>query len=136
MANVIKLRMGLDINLMGKPAPEILRVDEPEVYALMPADFTGIMPKVTVHEGDAVKAGEPLFVDKNHPEVNFVSPVSGTVLGVDRGERRRVLSIRVQADSRQEYVEFERPDVSRMKADDAKAWLMRTGLFAFFRQRP
>lgn len=136
MANVIKLRKGLDINLKGKPAPEILRVDEPEVYALMPADFTGIMPKVTVHEGDAVKAGEPLFVDKNHPEVNFVSPVSGTVLGVDRGERRRVLSIRVQADSRQEYVEFERPDVSRMKADDAKAWLMRTGLFAFFRQRP
>lgn len=136
MANVIKLRKGLGINLKGKPAPEILRVDEPEVYALMPADFTGIMPKVTVHEGDAVKAGEPLFVDKNHPEVNFVSPVSGTVLGVDRGERRRVLSIRVQADSRQEYVEFERPDVSRMKADDAKAWLMRTGLFAFFRQRP
>ncbi len=136
MANVIKLRKGLDINLKGKPAPEILRVDEPEVYALMPADFTGIMPKVTVHEGDAVRAGEPLFVDKNHPEVNFVSPVSGTVLGVDRGERRRVLSIRVQADSRQEYVEFERPDVSRMKADDAKAWLMRTGLFAFFRQRP
>ena len=100
MANVIKLRKGLDINLKGKPAPEILRVDEPEVYALMPADFTGIMPKVTVHEGDAVKAGEPLFVDKNHPEVNFVSPVSGTVLGVDRGERRRVLSIRVHADSR------------------------------------
>ena len=136
MANVIKLRKGLDINLKGKPEPRILDVKPSRVYALKPADFIGVTPKVTVREGDRVKAGEALFVDKNHPEVKFVSPVSGKVLGVDRGERRRVLSIRVEADGQQACVEHGVVDVARMSADEVKAWLMESGLFAFLRQRP
>lgn len=136
MANVIKLRKGLDINLKGKPATELFSVETSPMYALKPGDFTGVMPKVTVREGDHVKAGEALFVDKNHPEVKFVSPVSGTVRGVDRGERRRVMAIRVEADREQEYVEHGPRDVSRMSADEVKALLMESGLFAFLRQRP
>ena len=136
MANVIKLRKGLDINLKGKPVTELFSVELPPMYALKPDDFTGVTPKVTVREGDHVKAGEALFVDKNHPEVKFVSPVSGTVLGVDRGERRRVMSIRVEADREQEYVEYGPRDVARMSADEVKALLMESGLFAFLRQRP
>ena len=62
MANVIKLRKGLDINLKGKPQPELSSVKQNKVYALMPTDFIGVTPKVVVHEGDRVKAGEPLFL--------------------------------------------------------------------------
>ena len=73
MANVIKLHKGLDINLKGKPAEELLEVKIPETYALVPDDFHGIIPKVVVKEQDYVKAGDTLFVDKKHPEVKFVS---------------------------------------------------------------
>ena len=86
MAKVIKLRKGLDVNLKGKATKETATVSCPGEYALVPDDFYGVKPKVVVKEGDAVKAGDALFVDKLHPEVKFVSPVSGTVSMVERGE--------------------------------------------------
>ena len=136
MANVIKLRKGLDVNLKGKAAKEKFRVETSGEYALMPDDFTGVKPKVVVKEGDVVKVGDALFVDKNHPEVKFVSPVSGTVSLVERGERRKVLSVRVCADVEQQYVDFGTKDASRMTGQEVKEVLLESGLFAFFRQRP
>lgn len=136
MANVIKLRKGLDIHLKGKATEEFLSVREPGYYALVPDDFPGVTPKVVVKEGEKVKAGGSLFVNKNYPEIKFVSPVSGTVTKVERGERRKVLNITVQADTQQEYEEFEKKDVSKLSAEEVKSLLMEAGLFAFIRQRP
>ncbi len=129
MAKVIKLRKGLDVKLKGTAALETATVKCPGEYALVPDDFWGVKPKVVVKEGDAVKAGDALFVDKLHPEVKFVSPVSGTVSMVERGDRRKLLSIRVKADQEQVAREF---DVK----GDVKALLMESGLFGFFRSRP
>ena len=136
MANVIKLHKGLNINLKGKPAQAFFDVKEADSYALMPADFHGVTPKVVVKEQENVKAGDALFVDKNHPEVKFVSPVSGTVTAVTRGERRKVLSITVAAAKEQEYVEFGKKDVAKMSGAEVKAVLMEAGLFAYFVERP
>ena len=105
MANLIKLRKGLDINLKGKAAAEVVAVKEPGFYALVPDDFTGVTPKVVVKEQEYVMAGGPLFIDKNHPEVKFVSPVSGVVTSVERGARRKVMSITVEAAAEQDYEE-------------------------------
>jgi len=129
MAEVIKLHKGLDINLKGKATKETATVSCPGEYALVPDDFTGVKPKVVVKEGDAVKAGDALFVDKLHPEVKFVSPVSGTVSLVERGDRRKLLSIRVKADGKQEARQFD-------TKGDVKALMLESGLFAFLRQRP
>ena len=136
MANVIKLHKGLNINLKGKPVQELFDVKEAGIYALVPADFHGVTPKVVVKEQENVKAGDALFVDKNHPEVKFVSPVSGIVTAVTRGERRKVLSITVAADKEQEYLEFGKKDVAKMNGEEVKAALMEAGLFAFFVERP
>ena len=129
MSKLIKLRKGLDVNLKGKAALETVSVKCPGEYALVPDDFTGMKPKVVVNEGDTVLAGDALFVDKKHPEVKFVSPVSGTVTLVERGDRRKLLSVRVKSDGKQQSREF---DVK----GDIKAVLMESGMFAFFRQRP
>ena len=136
MANLIKLRKGLDINLKGKAAAEVVAVKEPGFYALCPADFTGVTPKVVVKEQEYVMAGGPLFIDKNHPEVQFVSPVSGVVTSVERGARRKVLSITVEAAQEQDYEEFGKEDVSKMDAVSVKAALLKSGMFAFIKQRP
>ena len=134
MANVIKLRKGLDVNLKGKANLETVAVKASAKYALLPDSFTGMKPKVVVREGDTVKAGDALFVDKAHPEVKFVSPVSGTVALVERGDRRKVLSVQVAADGKNEAKSF---DVKGVKdAQTAIALLCDAGLFAFFRQRP
>lgn len=136
MANLIKLRKGLDINLKGKAAAEVVAVKEPGFYALVPDDFTGVTPKVVVKEQEYVMAGGPLFIDKNHPEVKFVSPVSGVVTSVERGARRKVMSITVQAAEEQDYQEFGKKDVAGMDGAAVKAALLDSGMFAFMRQRP
>ena len=128
MANVIKLRKGLDVNLKGKASLETIQTKVEGQYALIPDDFYGMKPKVVVKEGDTVKVGDALFVDKNHPEVKFVSPVSGTVAQVERGERRKVMSVRVDADGKQTAASFTEKDPLKL--------LLESGLFGFFRMRP
>lgn len=136
MARVIKLRKGLDVNLKGKASLEKFSVKCPGKYALVPDDFCGVKPKVVVKENDTVKVGDVLFVDKNHPSVKFVSPVSGKVALIERGDRRKVLSIQVEADAQQEYVDFGRKNAGAMTAAQVKDVLLESGLFAFFKQRP
>lgn len=136
MANVIKLRKGLDINLKGKAAAQVVSVKEPKFYALVPDDFTGVTPKVVVKEQEYVMAGGPLFIDKNHPEVKFVSPVSGVVTSVERGARRKVMSITVEAAPEQDFEEFGKKAVSKLDGEAVKEALLNAGMFAFIRQRP
>ena len=136
MANVIKLRKGLDINLKGAAAQELVSVKEPGFYSLVPDDYTGITPKVVVKEQEYVMAGGPLFIDKNHPELKFVSPVSGVVTSVERGARRKVLNIVVEAAAEQDYEEFGKMDPSKMSGQQVKEALLQAGMFAFIRQRP
>ena len=136
MHRVVKISKGLNINLKGAPVAEMTSVDAAKLYALMPADFTRVTPKVVVKPEDAVKAGDPLFIDKANPELQFVSPVSGKVVAVNRGERRRVLSVVVESDGKFESVEYKAKDVLSLSSDEVKADLLKAGLFAFMRQRP
>ena len=139
MTKVIKLRKGLDVNLKGKPAEVIAEVKCPGEYALVPDDFTGMKPKVVVKEGDQVLVGDALFVDKLHPEVKFTSPVSGVVSLVERGDRRKVLSVRVKADGKQEAKSFFDEQSGKAERDtkqDVLTLLLESGLFGFFRSRP
>ena len=136
MANVIKLRKGLDINLKGKANFEtIRRIDSSEI-ALVPDSFGGVTPKVIVHEGDCVKAGEALFVDKKYPEMKFASPVSGTVKAVVRGDRRKVLYVKVKADETQQFVDFGIKDIEKLDGRAIKEALLASGLFSFIQQLP
>ena len=136
MHRVVKISKGLNINLKGAPVAEMTSVETAKLYALMPADFTRVTPKVVVKPEDTVKAGEPLFVDKANPELQFVSPVSGKVVAVNRGERRRVLSVVVESDGKFESVEYKAKDVLSLSSDEVKADLLKAGMFAFMRQRP
>ncbi len=136
MANVIKLRKGLNIHLKGTAAQTKRVVGACTEYVVRPDTFEGVVPKLVVHEGDRVEVGDALFVDKNFPEVRFASPVSGTVKAVDRGERRKILGIRLQADEVQKYHDFGRRDVSTFSADEVKSALLEAGLFGYIYQLP
>ncbi|MBQ9231720.1 MAG: Na(+)-translocating NADH-quinone reductase subunit A [Prevotella sp.] len=136
MANVIKLRKGLDINLQGKAEAKRIQLKSNGQYALVPDDFEGVTPKVVVKAGDKVKAGDALFVNKQYPEVKFASPVSGTVREVVRGERRKVLCVRVEADAQQEQVDFGKKDVAKMDGKAVIDALLEAGIFGFINQLP
>lgn len=136
MANVMKLRKGLEINLKGKAGEKKVAVSSSKAYGLVPAFFVGLTPKVVVKEGDHVLAGDPLFVNKACPDVKFASPVSGTVTGVIRGERRKVLCVKVSADEQQESRDFGRMDVEAASGAEVKAALLEAGLFGYIDQLP
>jgi len=136
MANVIKLSKGLDIHLQGAAEEKLIQLKSKGQFALVPDDFEGVTPKVVVKAGDKVKAGDALFVNKQYPEVKFASPVSGTVREVVRGERRKVLCIRVDADDRQEQVDYGKKDVSKMDGQAVINALLEAGIFGYINQLP
>lgn len=137
MANVIKLRKGLDIRLKGKAKKDVkLQITPSGDVALVPSSFVGVTPKLVVKEGEHVKAGAALFVNKQLPDVKFASPVSGTVSAIVRGDRRKVLAVKVSADKEQEYVDYGTKTVGQMSGDDVRKTLCDAGLFGYINQLP
>lgn len=133
MNKVIKLTKGLDLPLEGKAVEELKSVSRPEVFSICPDHYAGVKPKPVVRPGDVVKAGDPLFYDKKFADMNFASPVSGKVLEIVRGERRKIMSITIQADAVIEYAKF---DTSVKTAEEVKALLQKAGVWSYISQRP
>ncbi len=143
MARVIKLRQGLDIRLNGvavtlSNSEQTVRKTLPhsQEYAIQPEHFVGMRPKVAVKEGDRVRVGDVLMTDKACPDVKCVAPVSGVVSMVERGDRRKLLSIRIKADQKFERKNFGKKNVASLTGDDVVALLVETGLMAYINQLP
>lgn len=134
--DIFKIKKGLNIRLEGAAENAVREVKTATEVALRPADFGGITPKVLVKEGESVLVGTPLFVDKATEKVKFVAPVSGTVTLVERGERRKLLAIRIQPDTVQVNKTFEVPAASHQNAEVVTQLMLESGLFGFLRQRP
>ncbi len=132
----VKIKKGLDIRMKGKAALNLISAPETELFALKPTDFPGLTPKLAVKPEATVKVGSPLFFDKYRPEVKFTSPVSGTVVAVNRGERRMILEVVVKTDKKDTPVKFETGDVSSLKEEKVKEILLSSGLWPTLRQRP
>ena len=136
MIKHIQLNKGLDIPVKGAAELRIEKNIVSEVVSVKPVNFKNLTPKLLVREGDAVKAGSILFIDKYRPEIGFASPVSGTVEQVVRGEKRKLLEIRVKADQTTDYIKFNTPDVVKASAEEIKKVLLESGLWAAMKQRP
>ncbi len=131
----ITIRKGLDIKLKGESERIITHI-RPELYAIKPTDFHGVLPKLLVKEGDKVLAGTPLFFDKYNERVKFTAPVSGTVDEIRRGAKRLLEEIIIRHDGDMEYLPLEVPDLSIAEREEIITLLLDAGLWPFIRQRP
>jgi Na+-transporting NADH:ubiquinone oxidoreductase subunit A len=135
MSKLIKLKKGFDIPLAGA-AGKTLAVELPSVfYGIKPVDFPGLVPKLEVKPGDQVQAGSPLFHDKLNPDIKFTSPVSGRVVSVERGDKRKILEVVVEKNG-DDYVDFGKQKISQLTRDKIKTYLLVSGLWPSIRQRP
>lgn len=127
MAKEIKIKRGLDIPLEGKAegSPKPLKAD---LVGICPDDYPGYVWKCEVKPGDKVAAGTPLFHAKEAENIKLVSPITGTVEEVRRGERRKILAVTVRR-------EGDKP-ADAVIADTISDKIKLSGLWALMRQRP
>jgi Na+-transporting NADH:ubiquinone oxidoreductase subunit A len=136
MSETIKLKKGLNIKLAGAADTILDKVPGADHYAIKPTDFAGLTPRISVKQGQEVKAGEPLFFDKYYPEVFYVSPVGGTVSLINRGERRRILEVIVEADHSKGAVDFGKADPLTLDGEQVRQYLLKSGMWPFIKRRP
>jgi Na+-transporting NADH:ubiquinone oxidoreductase subunit A len=136
MSKIVKLNKGFDIRLVGKASKEMANFASAQTFAIKPTDFIGLQrPKVLVNEGDKVKAGTPILIDKALDQVIYASPVSGEVVEVKRGDRRKLLEIKIQVDETVIHENFGKIDLNQNR-DSFAAKLASTGVWPNIIQRP
>ena len=136
MSKDIRIKKGLDLKLQGAADKSKSDASRSKVYAIKPSDFHGVTPKMIVKEGAIVKAGEVIFYSKNDESVKFVSPVSGTVQEIKRGDKRVILEILIAADSQDNHLEHSKKNPKDLSSEEVKAHLLASGCWPFIKQRP
>lgn len=136
MSKDIRIRKGVDIKLKGTAEKIYANTPQSETFAVKPTDFVGVMPKLIAREGDEVKAGSPLFYSKDNDKVKFPSPVSGEVVEIVRGEKRKILEIKILADKEIKYEDFGTADPSALSREGVIEKLLNSGTWSYIRQRP
>jgi Na+-transporting NADH:ubiquinone oxidoreductase subunit A len=136
MSKDIRIKKGLNIRLVGEAEQKTTEISTNGVYALKPEDFHGITPKLIAKEGTEVKAGEALFYSKSDERILFPSPVSGKVTEIVRGAKRRILTMKILADGKQDYKDFGKQDVDKLSGEEVKTHLLAAGCWPFIKQRP
>ncbi|MBU2939274.1 Na(+)-translocating NADH-quinone reductase subunit A [Lacinutrix sp. C3R15] len=136
MSNDIKIKKGLDIKLKGTAEKAKENAIVSNFYSIRPEDFHSVIPKLIAKVGTKVKAGEPVFYSKANEALKFVSPVSGEIIDIPRGAKRKILAVKIQADKEQSYQDNGKFNVDAAKAEDVKAHLLASGCWPFIRQRP
>jgi Na+-transporting NADH:ubiquinone oxidoreductase subunit A len=135
----MKLKRGLDLPIKGTPVQTVHEGAGVTKVALNGRDFEGLKPKMLVNEGDKVKKGQPLFIHKDSPDVQYVAPGGGTVTAINRGPRRVLETIVIELDDKEEVVEFNVPSASKLNdasRDDIRQTLYTSGLWTSFKTRP
>ena len=136
MPTDIRIKKGLNINLVGVAEATTSKAVASNVYNIRLADFHGLTPKLLLKEGAEVKAGEPIFFNKAYPAMKFVSPVSGELVEIERGARRKILNLKILADKQQAALEHTPLDIGKASDADIRAFLLESGCWPFIKQRP
>jgi Na+-transporting NADH:ubiquinone oxidoreductase subunit A len=136
MAEVIKIKKGLDIKMNGQAEHIYVKAPRAKTYAIKPGDWHALTPKIIPKLCDQVKVGTPIFYDKYHPEVKFCSPVSGILQVINRGERRRIIEVVVEDDGKDTAETFLKGDPADLNREQIVENLLNSGLWPVIRQRP
>jgi len=136
--SVTFLKKGHDILLEGEAAKSTNDGASVTTFAIQPPNFTGMspIPKVVVTVGDEVKAGDHLFFDKKRPEIQYVAPVSGEVIAINRGAKRSISEVVILADKEMKYKSMDAPNLADCSREDLVTFLLNSGAWTFLRQRP
>ncbi|ALM52876.1 Na(+)-translocating NADH-quinone reductase subunit A [Halomonas huangheensis] len=136
---MIEVKKGLDLPIAGGPEQRIEDARPVRHVAILGTDYVGMKPTMEVREGDKVKLGQLLFTDKKVDGVRFTAPAAGEVVAVNRGEKRRLLSVVIKVDDSEEAVAFTahgRDGLDKLERQTVVDQLVESGLWTALRTRP
>jgi Na+-transporting NADH:ubiquinone oxidoreductase subunit A len=135
---MITIKKGLDLPIAGAPSQVINDGKAITKVALLGEEYVGMRPTMHVRVGDEVKKAQVLFEDKKNLGVLFTSPVSGTVIEINRGEKRVLQSvvIEVAGDEQITFDQFQASQLAGLDRNKVKTQLVESGLWTAFRTRP
>lgn len=136
MSKDIKIKKGLTIRLKGEADKTLSSAPRSRTFAIRPSDFHLITPKMVLKEGEKVQAGDIIFYSKLNDAIKFVSPVSGTLTEIERGPKRVITKITIEADQQDTYKDFGIINPDSLKPEDLKNHLLASGCWPFIKQRP
>ena len=135
MSKEIRIKKGLDIKIFGEAEKVYSSVKPAKKYVVKPTDFHSLTPKMVVKEGEKVKAGSILFFDKYNERIKFCSPVSGQVIEIKRGAKRKILEVVIDADLEIDYKKFDSP-LNKLSRKSIIDLMLECGVWPFIRQKP
>ncbi|MFC7367178.1 MULTISPECIES: Na(+)-translocating NADH-quinone reductase subunit A [Vreelandella] len=136
---MIEVKKGLDLPITGAPEQRIEDARPVRHVAILGTDYVGMKPTMEVQEGDKVKLGQLLFTDKKIDGVRFTAPASGEVVAINRGEKRRLLSVVIKVDEHEEAMTFashDRGALGQLERQTVVDQLVESGLWTALRTRP
>lgn len=144
---VHRIKKGLDLPITGAPQQVIEAAAPVRHIALLGADYVGMKPRMEAKVGDLVKRGQLLFEDRKTPGVRFTAPGAGTVVAIERGEKRAFVSLRIALNERElagqpgpedriTFAAYTGKPAEQLTAEEVKALLVESGLWTALRQRP
>lgn len=136
MSKDIKIKKGLTINLKGEAEKMLSKAPRSRTFAIIPANFHLTTPKMVVKEGAKIQAGEIIFYSKDNENIKFASPVSGTLTAIERGAKRVITRILIEAEPQDTFVDRGAVNVATMKPENLKSHLLASGCWSFIKQRP
>jgi len=136
MSKDIKIKKGLTINLVGEAEKVLSGAPRSRTFAIRPADFHLITPRMMVKEGAHIQAGQPIFHSKDDESIKFVSPVSGVLAKIERGARRAITRLVIEADPQDTFVDHGVLQPESASAEAIKTRLLESGCWPFIQQRP
>ena len=131
---MIKISKGLDLPISGTPSLNI--TDEPKCssVSLLGNDFVGMKPTMMVRVGEKVKAGQKIFEDKKNPGIFYTSPAGGEVKSINRGDKRKFLSVEIEISDNEDFEYFDLSHEHR--PNEIRQSLINSGTWNAFRTRP
>ena len=135
---VIRIKKGLDLPINGEPKDVVDESKKVKKVAILGNDYIGLKPTLLVTVGEKVKLGQPLFTDKKSPLIKFTSPGSGTIVEINRGEKRVFLSMVIDLEGDEEitFNSYSESAILSLSADEIKTQLIDSGLWTSLRERP
>jgi len=135
---MVKVKKSLDLPISGSPEQKITEGNAVSKVAVVGFDYVGMKPTMAVLVGDKVKKGQLLFEDKKISGVKFTSPASGTVIEINRGDKRVFQSVVVEVAGTDsiKFPKYSVSDLASLQREQVRDNLVESGLWTAFRTRP